>query len=267
MLPSVVVRAARDQRRSLLVWAVAIVGLVTMYAAVYPSIAGNSSYSKLMDQMPEAYRALFGVGSGADFTTAAGYLNTELLSFIGPLLVLLYAIAAGSGAVAGEEDRHTMDMVLANPVSRGRLVVGRYLVLAGGVLALMAVLWTALLAAGAAAGMDVPLAGAAAAVSHLGALGMLFGAVALLTGAATGRLGLSRAVAAFGAVAAYLLNGFGQLVGWLHPLRPVSPFYLYNGHDPLRTGLWLPGIGISLACAVLMVAASVYAFRHRDVLA
>lgn len=101
MLHSVVVRATRDQRRSLLVWTVAIIGLVVMYAAVYPSIKGNTAYSRLMDQMPEAYRALFGVGSGADLTTAAGYLNTELLSFIGPLLVLLYAIAAGSGAVAG----------------------------------------------------------------------------------------------------------------------------------------------------------------------
>lgn len=267
MLPSVVARAARDQRRSIAVWTVALIGLVAMYAAVYPSLEGNSSYSKLIDEMPKAYRALFSVASGADFATAAGYLNTELLSFMGPLLVLLYAIAAGSGAVAGEEDRHTMDMVLANPISRGRLVVGRYLVLAGGVLALMAVLWIALLGAGAAAGMDIPVADSAAAVTHLGALGLLFGAVALLAGAVTGRLGLSRAAAAFAAVVAYLLNGFGQLVGWLHPLRPLSPFYLYSGHDPLRTGLWLPGIAVSLACAALMVAAAVYAFGRRDVVA
>lgn len=267
MLHSVVIRATRDQRRSLLVWTVAIIGLVVMYAAVYPSIRGNTAYSRLMDEMPEAYRALFGVGSGADLTTAVGYLNTELLSFIGPLLVLLYAIAAGSGAVAGEEDRHTMDMVLANPVSRGRLVIGRFLVLVGGVVVLMGVLWVALLVAGAAAGMDVPVVRSAAAVGHLGALGVLFGAVALLAGAATGRLALSRAVAACAAVAAYLLNGFGQLVGWLHPVRPLSPFYLYNGHDPLLTGLWPPGILYPLAGALLMVAAAVYTFRRRDVMA
>ncbi|HET9076235.1 MAG TPA: ABC transporter permease subunit [Acidimicrobiales bacterium] len=267
MLPSVIVRAARDQRRSILVWTAALVALVAMYAAVYPSLKGNATYSKLIDEMPKAYRALFSVASGADFTTGAGYLNTELMSFMGPLLVLLYAVGAGSGAVAGEEDRHTMDMVLANPIGRGSLVVGRYMVLAGGVIALMAVLWAALLTAGAAAGMGLPVGRSAAAVGHLGALGMLFGALAMLTGAATGRLGLSRAVAAFGAVAAYLLNGFGQLVGWIRPLRPLSPFYLYNGHDPLRTGFWMPGILVSLALTALMVTAAVWAFRRRDVVA
>src|SRR5487761_1586302 len=96
MLHNVAVRTLKDQRNALLAWAVSLAALVAMYVAVYPSVKGSSSFSKLIDQMPKAYRALFTTGGGADFTTPAGYLNTELLTFMGPLLVMVYAIGAGA---------------------------------------------------------------------------------------------------------------------------------------------------------------------------
>jgi len=259
------IRTARDQRRSLLVWSVALVALVAMYVAVYPSIKGQDSYAKLIDEMPKAYRALFSVTSGADFTSAAGYLNTELLSFVGPLLVLLYAIGAGSAAVAGEEDRHTLDVLLANPVSRPRVLVEKFAELAAGVALLMFVLWAALVGGGALAGMHFSIAKGAAATVHLGLLGVEFGAVALLVGALTGSPGASRSVAGLVAVVAYLVNGFGQLVGWLRPARVVSPFYAYNGHDPLRSGLWPPGIAIFVVTTGALVALAIVAFTRRDI--
>ena len=265
MLPNVMIRTARDQRRSLLVWSGALVGLVAMYVAVYPSIQGRDSYAKLIDEMPKAYRALFSVTSGADFTSAAGYLNTELLSFVGPLLVLLYAIGAGSAALAGEEDRHTLDVLLANPVSRTRVLIEKFAELAAGVALLMFVLWAALVGEGAVAGIHVPIANGAAAVVHLGVLGVEFGALALLTGAITGNLGASRSVAGVVAVVGYLVNGFGQLVGWLRPVRVISPFYAYNGHDPLRTGLWLSGIVVVVVTTAALVALAIVAFNRRDV--
>jgi ABC-2 type transport system permease protein len=265
MLPSVLARTARDQRRSLAVWAVALAVLVAMYVAVYPSVKGNSSFAKLINEMPKAYRALFSVTSGADFTTAAGYLNTELLSFMGPLLVLVYAIGAGSTAVAGEEDRHTLDLLLANPLSPGRVVVEKFVALVGGVALLMGALWVALIAEGALAGLDAPIANAAAAAVHLGALGVEFGALALLVGALSGHLGASRAVPGLVAVLSYLVNGFGQLVAGLRPLRPFSPFYAYNGHDPLRTGVWVPGLVVLTATTAVLVGAAAAAFSRRDI--
>ena len=265
VVPRVLERSLRDQRRSLLVWAGALVGIVAIYVAIYPSIKGNSSFNKLIDEMPKAYRALFSVSSSADFTSPAGYLNTELLSFMGPLLVLIYSIGAGSAAVAGEEYRHTLDLVLANPVSRARVVIEKFAAMAGGVALLMLVLWVSLVAEGAAAGMKVPVANSAAAVLQLGLLGIEFGAVALLAGCATGHLAFSRAVAGFAAAAAYLVNGLAQLAGWLRPIRPASPFYQFLGHDPLRNGVWLNALPAMAVTALILVAAAVATFRVRDV--
>ena len=38
-----------------------------------------------------------------------------------PLLLLIAAIGAGAGAIAGEEERGTLDLLLSLPVSRRRL--------------------------------------------------------------------------------------------------------------------------------------------------
>jgi hypothetical protein len=64
---------------------------------------------------------------------------------------------------------------------------------------------------------------------------------------------------------AFLLNGFGAVVDWLGRIRPLSPFYWYQGTtNPLDQTLgWqqplLLGVGF------LLVVAAVYLFRRRDI--
>lgn len=178
--------------------------------------------------------------------------------------MLLYSIGAGSAALAGERDRHTLDLLLANPVSRARVVLEKFAALTGGVAVLMVEPWLALVAEGAAAGMDTPVDDSAAAL-HLRLFAVEFGALALLVGTLTGHLTASRAVPAVVAVAVYLINGLGQIVTWLRPIRPASSFCSYIGHDPLRSGVWPTGIGVVLATTLGIVGAAVIAFRRRDV--
>jgi beta-exotoxin I transport system permease protein len=266
MRPSVTLETLRGQRRSLLVWSIALAGLIAMYVAVYPSVEGSgSSFSKLIEQMPDAYKALFTTGGGIDFSTPAGYLNVELFTFMGPIVVLLYAISSGAGAIAGEEDRRTLELLLVNAVGRRRVLLEKFAALAAGVTCLVTALWLALLLEGRVAGMDVPVADSAAALGHLGLLGIEFGSVALLVGALTGQVGLSRGVAAGLAVVAYLVNALAPLVGWLEPIRKASPFFQYLGHDPLRTGVSVAAIAVAAASTAVLVSMAVIGFERRDV--
>jgi ABC-2 type transport system permease protein len=99
MLRSIFTKTLYDQRRGLLGWSVALVLLVAMYVAVWPSVRDQPSVSDFLDQMPEAFRSLFAT-SGADMSTPVGYVQIELLSFMGPIAMLIYAIGAGVGAIA-----------------------------------------------------------------------------------------------------------------------------------------------------------------------
>lgn len=71
-----------------------------------------------------------GVGGVAGFgRTAAGLVNVILL------IVPLMALTVGAGLIAGERDRGTLEYLLAQPISRGELLAGKYLGAAAALLA------------------------------------------------------------------------------------------------------------------------------------
>jgi ABC-2 type transport system permease protein len=265
MLRNVGLKTIRDQRRSLAVWSASMALLVGMYAGFYPSFRDSNAYSDVVNQMPKALRDLFTAGIGVDFASGAGYVYMEMLSFMAPMLVLLYAIGAGAGAIAGEEERRTLDLLLSTPVSRTRLVLEKFAAMCAGVLVIVLAMGVALVVFGKAADMGLDTANVAAAMVHLALLGLVFGGLALATGAAVGRMTVARSVAGLVAVVGYLINGFAPSVSWLHPVQKISPFYQYIGADPIRHGLSLAAVGVAVATVSALVAAAVWLFDRRDV--
>ncbi|WP_090482412.1 ABC transporter permease subunit [Nakamurella panacisegetis] len=266
MLRNVTAKTLYDQRRSLLAWAVSLVLLIAMYIAIWPSIRDQPAMTDFLNNMPKAMRSLFAM-SGADMSTPIGYLKVEVLSLMGPLLVLIYAITAGSASVAGEEDRHTLDLLMANPISRTRLVLDKAAAMIAGTLLLAGVIAAALLVESPLAGMTLPAGRIIAAMIHLALLAMVFGSLALAVGATTGHVVASRAVPAVTAVIAYIVNGLGPQVSWLAPFQKFSPFYQYSGHDPLINGLSWPAVLVAVGTVAVLTALGVAGFRRRDVAA
>ena len=72
--------------------------------------------------LPEGVGDLLG---GGDFASISGWLNTEIASVYGPLVVAGSAIAAAAATLAGEEERRILALVLAHPVARTRLLLAK----------------------------------------------------------------------------------------------------------------------------------------------
>ncbi len=264
MLHSVWAKTLRDQRRALLAWSAALVLLVGMYAGFYPSFHESSSYTDLIDQMPKALRDLFTAGAGGDLSSGPGYIYMEMLSFMAPTLMLIYAIGTGAQAIAGEEERHTLELLLATSLTRRRLVLDKWLALAAGTMILAAAMGFAIVGFGAATGMGLSTVNVVASMLHLALLALVFGAFALLIGAATGRVALARGVPAALAVVAYLVNGFGVSVSWLAPARKFSPFFQYVGHDPIRDGFSMVAIVVAATTLLVLLVVAIRLLRRRD---
>ena len=103
-----------------------------------------------------------------------------------PLLLLVAAIGAGAGAIAGEEERGTLELLLANPVSRTKVVLEKSVALVAEIAGLGFVLWLALLVGALLTSMDISAGHLAAATLSAVLLALAYGAIALLLGAATG---------------------------------------------------------------------------------
>jgi ABC-2 type transport system permease protein len=263
VLRNVTLKTLYDQRRGLLAWTISLALLVAMYVAIWPSVKNQPSMGDFLDRMPEALRSLFAM-AGADMSSPVGYMQVELLSFMGPMLLLIYAITAGAAAVAGED---TLDLLLANPISRRRIVMEELAAITVGTAALAVVTGAALLGEGQLADLRLPAANVAAAMLHMALLALVFGALALAIGAATGRATAARALPALVAVLAYIVNGLAPVVSWLQPMQKLSPFYQYAGHDPLRHGLSMAGVAVALLTIAALTATAAARFHRRDVAA
>ena len=264
MLRNALVKTLRDMRRAISWWSLGLVALTAVMVAVYPSVRDNPELNKMVKEYPDALKAFLGLGENADYTSAVGYLNSELFGFMVPLLLLIAAIGAGARATAGEEEHGTLDLLLANPISRRRLVLDKLAALAVELAVLAFVLWASLVVGAAAIGMDVAATDLAAATLAAALLALAFGAIALFVGAALGRRAAAIGIASAAAVAAYLLSSLAELVGFLKPLRIASPFYHYTANDALRAGLALDHVSFLLVLAAVAAAAAIVAFERRD---
>jgi ABC-2 type transport system permease protein len=264
VLGSVFTKSLRDLRRGLAWWSVGLVGMVAMMAGVYPSIRDNPALNKLVEDYPEALKAFIAFGGSVDYVSGAGYLGIELFSFMVPLLFVIAAVASGAGAIAGEEERGTLDLLLSQPVTRRRVATAKLASAAVEVGALMVVLWLALWAGVMVFDMGVSAWNLLAASLTAGALGLAFGAIAFLLGAATGRRTFAIGLTAAAAVAAYLVNALAALVSGLGPVQKASPFYHYAVGDPLRQGVAPAHLLILVAVALVAAFAGIVLFDRRD---
>ncbi len=267
MLRSVLTKTLRDQGLSLLWWVLGLAGLVALHAFVYPTVRDKPELNELIEDYPDVIKALIGGGASIDFTSPAGYLESELFSFLVPLVLLTFAIGLGANAIAGEEDRKTIDLLLANPISRERLVAEKL-----GALVLLAValglgLWLALVIFTSAVDMEIGALRLGEAVASAVLLALHFGAFALLLGCLTGRRSLSMSLAAGAAILAYVVNALALLVGFLEPYRRFSPFFHYVGNEPLRNGLGADHVAVLLGATAAMALLALVAFARRDVAA
>ena len=267
MLRTVLLKTIRDQRRALLWWSIGLLGVALMYAGVYPSIRDNAeTLNEYMESFPEVFREAF-MGQSGDFASPAGYLNTELFGFFGPLLLLLYAVGAGARAIAGEEERQTLDVLLAAPVSRRRVITDKFVAMNVGLLTLSVVLWLSVAVLGPPFDLTPDLANLAAATFSCFLLALAFGTIALAIGALTGRRGLAIGLGAGLAAATYLFHVLAPSVDAIAWLEYLSPFYYYREAEPLLYGLKVTHTLVLVAISVVAFAGALFAFERRDLAA
>ena len=181
-----------------------------------------------------------------------------------PILFFLFAIAQGAGAIAGEEERGTLDILLSNPTTRVQVLIQKFAAMATAILALAFVLWLSMVIGAALVSMDVSALRLAAITVSGALLGITFGALSLALGCATGKRGLSIGVAGAIAVTSYFVYSLVPLVEGIEQASKLSPFHYYITADPLSNGLNLVHAGALVGLAVALVAIAILTFERRD---
>jgi len=254
---SVLAKTLRDQR-----WQIAGFGLALLLIAALDVSIWPAYRDQLQNfEVPPALQAFLGDMSIA---TGPGFLSAEFFSWI-PILLIVYAILAGTGAIAGEESAGSMDLLLAQPVTRRSLVLQKTAAVCAGSALIVAIGYAGFALTIPFVEIDVSLGDVAVASANMLPITLLFFALSLWFGAAAP----SRAMAAGAAIgvvtAGYFLYTVANGVEALRGLRYASPFYYYGSGTSLVKGINWPHVGLLLGLAVLFVAAALRAFERRDV--
>lgn len=257
---TITVKATTDHRTMMV-----IAGVVLLYVAMIVGPMYNALSDVLVDfsqAIPEALRAMIG---HADMGTPEGWLVTEVFSITVPATLIAVAVVIGGRALAGEEEDRTMDLLLANPVPRSRVVLEKAAALAIVVLVLGIANALGVWFGSLIGGLGVSPANIFA-TSMLGAvLGIFFGYVALAISAGVGSRRIAALATAGLALVAYFANAFLPASAGLKGWARVSPFYYYTVDNPLAEGLRWGNLGVLVLLSVVALGIALPLFQRRDV--
>jgi ABC-2 type transport system permease protein len=260
LLPPLVRKTWRDDRRTIIGWTVGVGAFTAVYTGFYSQFQGAAELKQ--DALPQGMLDFLGI---ADMLSPAGYLQATVFSLIGPLLVLMCATSLAARTIARPEEDGGMELLLANPLSRTGFATQRLTAAAAAITLVAATPWIVLSILVPAIGIDVPLTNVAAACVGLVLLTWCFTGIAFLAGAVTGKRGTVLAITGVIGVITYMANAMSNMSDSVSWLKWTSPFYYFIGTDPLHDGwhpahlLLLAGIGVTTA------AAGVVLFDRRDV--
>ena len=235
-----------------------------LFCAIYTLI-----YTVLPDEVrqidPRALALLNSLGIQT-FATFEGFILGTMFNFL-PLLVGLFGAMIGIGALAGEEDEGTLELLAALPVSRVQLVLVKALALC--ISAALVMIFDGLIAAGVFAllGLDTPVTALDMFLTtqSLWLMAFVFLAIGLFLGAYLP----NRSVALGVAMAAVFLSFFGDnLAGMapvLEPLQPFLPHFHFESVVQMLVGdvAWRE-VGILLAIGAGFITLAVLSFRRRN---
>ena len=258
----------RRRRTAIIWWTIGSILMTVTILALFPSIQDKAAQmNQVINQLPEGIREMKAGGVGSvDVGDPAQFLNSQLFYITLPMVWIILAITRGAAILGREEQDGTLEMLLARPISRSRLLLAK----------LAELIIEILIVSLASAALVVTLAphfklsGLSASylllTTVLTALFSLsFGMIAFVLQAAsslTKRAATAVAVAiGFGG---YILASLAPMTDWLKTPSKLVPYHYFEPlailHGHVSTGL----IIYLLAVFGLGIVLALQGFRRRD---
>ncbi|MBO0980695.1 ABC transporter permease subunit [Microbacterium sp. SD291] len=255
-------RELRETWRGLLGWTIGIAAVLFMYLPLFPSIGGDGQMQQMIESLPPELVKTLGYDQ---IGTGAGYAQGTFYGLIGFLLLTIAAISWGAGAIGGAEESGRLELDLAHGIGRVPYALEMAAAMLIRLLWLGAFAGVVVLALNESASLDIEPARIVDATVALIGLTMLAGSVALFVGALTGRRSRGVAAGAGIAVAGYAFNAIANQVADAEWLRFLSPYSWAYHRPPLTEGCDPAGCAALWAGVLVLVAASAWVLRRRDV--
>jgi len=257
MRPSIFSKAMLDQRWMVAGFGIGSALMAALLLSVYPS------YREALEdfELPPAFEALIG---DVDIASPEGFVSAEFFSWI-PALLVVYAIIQGTGVLAAEEGSGTLELLLAQPVSRMRVFIEKTASILAGVIGIVLLTLPGWIIGYPFADMDLGLDRLVWSTLALAPITLAFAALSVLAGTVLASRKEAALLVTMLAVVSFFVNSLGQAADVLESLRPASLFYHFHADTIVADGVDPLGMTVLLATTVAATALAAYLFRRRDI--
>jgi ABC-2 type transport system permease protein len=249
----------RGRLRQIIIWGVVLGALGALYVALFPSM--GSLLEEYMTEAPETMQQY--IGSTGGELTIEQWLDMEFFSGIIPLALPFFMMVIGAKAIAGSEERKTLDLLLSNPVPRWQVVAGALLTMALALAGVLAITWLLTYIAVPAAGVDLSPGRLAQGLVTLWPFCLFFGSLALLASALVRRGALAIVIPGVILVGMYVIDALGQVSKTVEPLRALTLQHHLGGS--LASDFPWTALLVTLLVVCALGAAAATAFARRDI--
>ncbi len=262
MLKNVFLKTIYEKRWATIGWSLGVAAMTMLTFAFYPSFK-QGGFDEVLKNIPKSLQSL--VGDPNSYKTVQGFIGQEIYALRIPMVTLIMGIVIFTGLLAGDEDKGTLQTLLAQPVSRGRVIIEKFL--AGAVICF-------LVCAASVVGiyLVVPFIHESAnfglllqATLGVWLLTMLFSSVGFAAGAITGKRGLAGGIAGLITFGTYLITSLVGNVSSLKPIEKLSPFHYYNNPLIAKNGLSAKAVLALAIPTLILLCVSWLVFNRRDI--
>ena len=238
-------------------------GIVALFPSIETSGADLEAY---WQSLPPAMKAAFGASGGAfSLTTMEGFLAVELYQFFWLLLLGIYTAYIAGGLIAGDVERGRLDVLLATPVSRSKVIIEKFLSLVPTLVVLNVIVGAVVYVSVVAIGESVSLSDLV--VAHLLSIPYLLacGAIGLLLSVVFDHADVAQRAGLGAIFALFLLDSVASSadMGWL---GAISPTHYYDPTAILVSSEYdWTGAVVLLAGIVVLVLVSRVIFQRKDI--
>lgn len=255
-------KTLRDRRIFLLGWALGLLLLSYSVTIFFPAF-NDTMLDSLTQDIPAAMQGF--IGQIDNLKQIDTYLATQVFETNLPIVLSVMAILLAVGLTIGEEDKGQLRTLISLPLSRRKIVAGKWLamlvVALGAALANTAGIYLALWQIGESAD---PMA-----LFYMTLMTWLL-MVALATiifaiGIATGSRAVTLVIGVVLVVGSYLLTIFSQGVEWLRAYEGLSLLHYFPATDIAQGTVEIGNFLVYAGLIVAALVATLVIFPRRDI--
>lgn len=263
MLGSIFTKTIFERKISTLIWTVVFALYVVLIVVLFPAL--KESLGQALQNVPESMQGL--LGNASDYQNINGYIDIQIISQM-IFLTLILGIILGTSLLAGDEKSGTLHTLLAQPVSRTKVYVQKFI----SMVLILAVTCFIGISTGVVLGAlpigeleNVDLIRTLQGIFMIWLLTVAFATLAFAMGAITGSRGVAGIVAGLYAFGAYMITTLAASAKSLDTLNTFSPFHYFNQPSIMKTGLDTGNIAVLCVATIILFVVGLVIFKRRNI--